>query len=185
MAIILEYPFLSYPAFSMSMGVTSRLHSEWVRCSKEGAMSKECQELNALYSQCVDGARIRIPDRLRNPPIPTDPFIVDILNEAATAFAQNWVTQQGTLPVEQEDAEAIISVLVTAQDQTLALSEVEVIRKCIRLARKHQVNLRPYFPHFNWSALSTSEKHEICQALQLNEEDRKMVWNRYIISSMS
>ena len=120
-------------------------------------MSKECQELNALYSQCVDGARIRIPDRLRKPPIPTDPFIVDILNDEATLFAQEWLAHQETLPVEQEDAAAIISVLVTTQDQTLVLSEVEVIRKCIQLAWKHQVDLRPYFPHFNWGALSTSE----------------------------
>jgi len=48
----------------------------------------------------------------RKPATPTDPFIVDILNEAATSFAQKWVTQQGALLVEQEDAEAIISVLV-------------------------------------------------------------------------
>ena len=182
---MLEYPFLSYPTSSISMGETSRLHSEWVRCSKEGATSKECQELNALYSQCVDGARIRIPDRLRKPPTPSDPFIVDILNEEATSFARKWLVQQETLPVEQEDAEAIISVLVTTQDQTLVLSEVEVIRRCIQLARKHQIDLRPYFPHFTWGALSTSEKYEICQALQLNEEDRKMVWNRYIICSVS
>lgn len=146
-------------------------------------MSKECQELNALYSQCVDGARIRIPDRLRKPPTPIDPFIVDILNDEATLFAQKWLAQQDTLPIEQEDAAAIISVLVTTQDQTLVLSEVEVIRKCIRLAQKHQVDLQPYFPHFNWGALSTSEKHEICYTLQLNEEDRKMVWNRYISCS--
>ena len=143
-------------------------------------MSKECQELNALYSQCVDGARIRIPDRLRKPPPATDPFIVDVLNDEATLFAQKWFTQQETLPIEQEDAEAIISVLVTTQDQTLALSEIGVLRKCIWLARKHQVNLRPFFPHFIWGALSTGEKYEICQALQLNEEDQKMVWNRYI-----
>jgi hypothetical protein len=142
-------------------------------------MSSECQELNALYSQCVDGARIRIPDRLRKPPAPTDPFIVDILNDEATSFAQEWLTREETLSVEQEDAEAIISVLVTAQEPVV-LSEVEIARKCIQLARKHQVDLRPFFPHFNWGALSTSEKYEICQALQLNEEDRKMVWNRYI-----
>jgi len=162
------------------MGQAAKLHHDWVRCSKEGAMSKECQELNALYSQCVDGARIRIPDHLRKPPTPTDPFIVDILNDEATSFAQKWLTEQETLPVEKEDGEAIISVLLTAQDQTLVLSEVEVIRRCIQLSRKCQVALRPYFPHFNWGALSTSEKYEICQALQLNEEDRKMVWNRYI-----
>src|SRR5258706_6325651 len=165
------------------MGQAARLHHDWVRSSKEGAMSKECQELNALYSQCVDGARIRIPDRLRNPPTPTDPFIVDILNDEATSFAQRWLTQQETLPVEQEDAAAIISVLVTTQDQTLALSDVKIIRKCIQLAREHQVDLRPYFPHFKWDALHTSEKYEICQALQLNKQDRKMVRNRYISCS--
>lgn len=146
-------------------------------------MSKECQELNALYSQCVDGARIRIPERLRNPPTPTGPFIVDILNDEAASFAQKWLTQQEILPIEQEDAEAIISVLVTTQHQTLVLSEAEIIRKCIQLAREHQVDLRPYFSHFNWGALSTSEKYEVCHALQLGEEDRKMAWNRYISSS--
>jgi hypothetical protein len=52
---------------SSSMGRASALYSKWV-CGPKGALSIECQELNALYSDSVDGAPIRIPDRLSNPP---------------------------------------------------------------------------------------------------------------------
>ena len=52
-------------------------------------MCDECQELNALYSLCVDGGSVRIPDRLEKIPERKDgePFVLDVLHKAAEEFA--------------------------------------------------------------------------------------------------
>ncbi|KAK7050249.1 RdRP-domain-containing protein [Favolaschia claudopus] len=46
------------------------LHAKWAHGTPLGALSPECQELNALHSQAVDGAAVKIPERLSNPPVP-------------------------------------------------------------------------------------------------------------------
>ena len=49
-------------------------------------MSAECQELNHLFSHCVDGGRIRVPTHLESPPKPAlsaPGFILDILHRNA------------------------------------------------------------------------------------------------------
>lgn len=64
-----------------SLGQVKNLYLDWARV--KGPMSAPCQELNRLFSQCVDGNRIKIPEKLRNPPKPSaedPPFILDVLH---------------------------------------------------------------------------------------------------------
>lgn len=56
-------------------------------------MSRECQELNALHSQSVDGARGKIPERLRKPPAAEGIFVLDVLADAAEAFRTRFTDQ--------------------------------------------------------------------------------------------
>ncbi|KAL0062572.1 hypothetical protein AAF712_010505 [Marasmius tenuissimus] len=44
------------------------LHTRWVPATPKGAPSSQCQELNALHSQAVDGASVKIPDHQASPP---------------------------------------------------------------------------------------------------------------------
>jgi hypothetical protein len=76
-------------SLSASLARVAALHQKWLRCKPEGALSVECQELNALHSQSVDGAKIKIPDRLSNPPETKEPFILDLLADAASKTSLN------------------------------------------------------------------------------------------------
>jgi hypothetical protein len=72
-----------------SLGRVKNLFLDWARL--KGPMSKECQQLNRLFSMCVDGNRIKVPVQLESPdqpPSDVPPFILDTLHEAAKAFIQ-------------------------------------------------------------------------------------------------
>ncbi|SCO82748.1 uncharacterized protein FRV6_06961 [Fusarium oxysporum] len=65
-----------------SLGQVKNLYLDWARVA--GPMSAQCQELNRLFSQCVDGNRIEIPGKLRTAPklLPdAPPFIIDVLHD--------------------------------------------------------------------------------------------------------
>ncbi|KAL2760162.1 hypothetical protein ACRALDRAFT_2056344 [Sodiomyces alcalophilus JCM 7366] len=67
-----------------SLGRVKILYLDWAKVL--GPMSPQCQELNRLFSQCVDGNRIKVPQKLENAPTPTPetaPFILDALHDAA------------------------------------------------------------------------------------------------------
>lgn len=67
-----------------SLGRVKNLFLDWARI--KGPMSAECQQLNRLFSSCVDGNPIKVPQVLESPPQPspeTPPFILDALHNAA------------------------------------------------------------------------------------------------------
>ncbi|GFP53388.1 probable RNA-dependent RNA polymerase 1 [Trichoderma asperellum] len=69
-----------------SLGRVKNLYLRWARATN--AMSPECQELNRLFSQCVDGNRIKDSqlDKFANPPEPdaeAPPFVLDELHDSA------------------------------------------------------------------------------------------------------
>lgn len=160
------------------MGVAASLHWKWVRCSPNGAMSKECQELNALYSQCVDGARIRIPDRLKRPPEPSEPFIVDEMLQVAKDFAQKWLSGEDSVKSKGDkltDEQTIVALLLSDR---VSMSEFQLLQVVLKLSERSSIDLGPYHSLMNFSALNWSEKHEICNLLSLKQENQGIVWNR-------
>src|ERR1700691_4511118 len=89
------------------------LHQKWVRSSSQGALSSQCQELNALHSQSVDGARIKIPDRLLTPPESDIPYIIDALGVAAADFSSGFleshsIAEPGLITHSKEHADELI-----------------------------------------------------------------------------
>ena len=46
-----------------SLGQVKNLYMKWARLGN--AMRPECQQLNRLFSQCVDGNHIRIPENFK------------------------------------------------------------------------------------------------------------------------
>jgi len=139
----------------------------------------ECQELNALHSQSVDGAKITIPDRLSNPPEGKEPFILDLLAAAATEFSERFLE---ALPVydvardlPQDDAVQYLRQLLRGQRH--AFTEFEMFNMALAIARKRGINLRDMLPYLDLGALTTEQKYTVSSALGLTPEEDRYIWN--------
>ena len=163
----------------MALARIVNLHGKWVRYSPKGAMSDECQDLNALHSLVVDGGSVQIPERLLNPPSdPAVPFILDQLQEAAKAFHDEFLQ---TATAEDQvgndaDAEDVLVGLLTSEK--LAVSEYELAMVAVRFAEKHHLDIRRHLGHVDFSAFSTAEKYALSLQLGLTPERDPYVWNR-------
>ncbi|KIJ58833.1 hypothetical protein HYDPIDRAFT_101927 [Hydnomerulius pinastri MD-312] len=179
--------FASYN--NIGLAKVTKLHQQWIRCSLKGAMSAECQELNALHSQAVDGARVKIPDRLLTPPAPERKFVLEILAEAAEEF-RNRFTRQGTNELDlsttaPEDAEDMLAQLFKSKPN--ALSEYELFNMAMAFARKFSIQmyeLKPYLAHLDFGALASHEKHAISTALALTPVEHRRLWNSLMTSDI-
>lgn len=164
------------------MGRTSALHAKWVRLSPAGAMSAECQELNALYSLAVDGGSVKIPERLIKLPEKTDPapYVLDELHKAAQSFSEQFHQIEADVTavseVSDDVARDIIVRLLASEKATM--SEYEVVCKAADLARRHSIDMSRYLPHIDFSALTIGEKYAISNLLNLSDEEHPYVWNR-------
>ena len=146
----------------------------------------ECQELNALHSQSVDGGKIFIPDRLSNPPEIEEPFILDLLAEAAAAFSERFLE---SLPVydvardlPQDDAMQYIRQLLRGERR--AFSEFEMFNMAVAIARRRRIDLRPMLPYLDLGAFTAEQKHTISFALYLTPEDDQYIWNSLLRSDI-
>lgn len=171
--------------FSISLGRITALHARWMRSSPKGAMCDECQELNALHSSVVDGASIKIPERLTTIPTQLDlpePFVLDILHQNTALFEEGYQLPHsagpGTAPSSApEDAENMIFSLLSSEK--MAVSEYELIGRAARLARKHDIDLTQFVAHMDFSALSIAEKYAVGALLNLSPEQAPYIWNRF------
>lgn len=166
----------------MSLGRVAGLHNKWARTLK-GAMSPQCQELNALHSQSVDGARIRIPDRLTNPPEVEEPFVLDVLAEKAREFAANFITEEAVhfTALDLSTADSVLKSLLSLDSSAFsASSEDEVVQMCMRFAIRNGLDIMEYLNYINFGGLSVQEKYAMSSALSLTPETHPFVWNRYV-----
>ncbi|KAH7881903.1 RNA-directed RNA polymerase [Phlebopus sp. FC_14] len=179
--------FASYNNVGLAKVV--KLHQQWVRCSPKGAMSGECQELNALHSQAVDGARVRIPERLLTPPVPEGKYILETLAEAAEEYRIRF-TQRGAIELDPRtiSAEDLEDILVPIfRSKPNAISEYELFNMALALARQLSVNLyelKPYLAHLDLSALASHEKHAISTTLSLTPQEHRRLWNSLMTSDI-
>lgn len=150
-------------------------------------MSSQCQELNALHSQSVDGARIKIPDRLLTPPEGDQPYIIDLLAAAAEDFATRFLESRPLLeadadirPTEQNK----MLILSLIRSQQSALSEYEIFQMAYSAARRCSIDFRPYLAHLDLGAFSAQQKYALSSALSLTAEDDPYIWNSLIRSDI-
>ena len=166
----------------MALARIVNLHNKWVRYSPKGAMSDECQDLNALHSLVVDGGSVKIPDRLANPPTDPDvPFILDQLRDAAKAFYDEFMQSThsaGEHEVAALESEETLVGLLTFEK--LAVSEYELAMMAVRFANKHQLDIRKHLGQIDFSAFSTAEKYAFSYQLRLTPEKDPYVWNRSV-----
>jgi hypothetical protein len=165
---------------SASLARIAALHAKWVRASPKGAMCSECQELNALHSQSVDGASVKIPDRLTNPPEPTEPYILDLLADAAQKFAEEFSqTEEARKSLASDpqnlSGKQLLEQLLLSQRNTI--SEYELFSLALRMARKFNFDLIPLLGHFDFGAFTAQQKHAIVSILNLPKEGFDYIWS--------
>ncbi|THH07660.1 hypothetical protein EW145_g3223 [Phellinidium pouzarii] len=161
------------------------LHQKWARYAPGGAMSPQCQELNALHSKAVDGARIEIPDRLQTPPTNDKPHVIDVLTEAASKFAETFLQNnimQARSALSREDADSLMIELLKSKQRSL--SEFELLNLARTLAHKYQLDLSKHLLHVDFSSLTTQEKYELCTDPYLSPEQNPYMWNSLVRSDI-
>ncbi|EME78058.1 uncharacterized protein MYCFIDRAFT_145022 [Pseudocercospora fijiensis CIRAD86] len=139
---------------STSLGKIKNLYLKWARL--KGAMSPECQQLNRLFSQCVDGNHVKVPAAFEDPPeTPPDalPFILDVLHDAATAT----ITRNTHRVFDNESSPTDILDLISCRD-SIAISEFELIQFVLRSCTKTGEDFASFADLFNYAALDDEQK---------------------------
>ena len=137
-----------------SIGKVKNLYLKWARL--KGAFSPECQQLNRLFSQCVDGNRIKVPPALEDLPEEQEesvPFILDILHSAsedAINAAQDKDPSYMGYPVDAID-------LFLSSDQ-VAISEFELLQLTLQWCDRNEADIRDFVQFFDFSLLNDEEQ---------------------------
>lgn len=137
-----------------SLGRVKNLYLDWARV--RGPLSRECQELNHLFSLCVDGNRIKIPQRLQESPsqnLENSPFILDVLHVAAANSINN--RQRDTVDFNGHTYGAM-QLLLSRDD--VAISEFELLRLTYKWCAYNNCNLAEFLGFFDLSQLNDEEK---------------------------
>ncbi|KAF5685686.1 NAM7-nonsense-mediated mRNA decay [Fusarium circinatum] len=138
-----------------SLGQVKNLYLDWARVS--GPMSAQCQELNRLFSQCVDGNRIKIPDKLRTAPKPlpdAQPFMLDVLHDDAEEWVQRLgLMQDGDLTGYDLDT---IQLLFSRED--VAIGEFESVKIAYSWCLKNNASFESLLHLFDFNILTADQK---------------------------
>ena len=137
-----------------SLGRVKNLYLDWARA--QGPMSAECQELNRLFSQSVDGNRIRVPKRLEEPPTPrpdAPPFVLDELHEVSKQLIRRLQAGQATWDGYDLD---MIELLLSRDN--IAMSEFAFIKLGVRWCQKMSVPMESLIHLFDFNSLNDEQK---------------------------
>ncbi|KAG8358760.1 hypothetical protein FVEN_g3747 [Fusarium venenatum] len=138
-----------------SLGRVKNLYLDWARVT--GPMSAQCQELNRLFSQCVDGNRIKIPEKLQSPPKLLDgapPFILDVLhNESRDQVNRLSLSQSGDLDGYDIDA---MKLLLSRED--VAIGEFECVKLAYTWCLKNKTSFESLLHLFDFNVLAPEQK---------------------------
>lgn len=168
----LEY-FARYT--NASLGRVKNLYLDWARAC--GPMAEQCQELNRLFSQCVDGNRIRIPQKLEKAPAPPDdalPFILDDVHDAAKQLVQQALRSNRGRALDGHDFDAV-ELLLSRED--IAISEYELLCMTLRWCRKNGARLEDLLHLFDLNVLTSEERAWILQQLPASQDIPALVRN--------
>ncbi|KAL7950149.1 RNA dependent RNA polymerase domain-containing protein [Trichoderma barbatum] len=169
-----------------SLGRVKNLYLKWARATD--AMSPECQELNRLFSQCVDGNRIK-DDHLRKfekPPEPNaeaPPFVLDELHETAKKII---VKQKLMARNHMDNMEGYtfdgVQLLLCRDD--VAISESELIRMAVRWCRRTNTSFYHLMHMFDLNALKSEDKAWVLAQVPTYSDAPSLVLNALSSSSL-
>ncbi|KIW73618.1 hypothetical protein PV04_01721 [Phialophora macrospora] len=177
---------------NMSLGRVKKLYLGWARAS--GPHSSQCQELNRLFSQCVDGNRIRIPDRLLDPPEAppgAGRFILDTLHELAMEHCQEVKTTVTRATVANQRL-SDIEVLGSADRETMEFilttpspfSHFELAQLTLAWCRKNHVPFEEFWTYFDSTELAADEQAWILSELPPSPEYASSIKNGLLQSNI-
>lgn len=134
----------------------------------------------------MDGANIKIPERLTRPPEQEAPFIIDILETAFDTFARTFTeaTRSDVMSAKEEDGKELVSRLLRSEQNSLSEFKFELFELAYRLATKNGFDIKPFLAQIDFSALTTSQKHEMSSALSLSDIHYPEIWNSLFSSDI-
>lgn len=165
---------------SASLGRVKNLYLDWARL--KGPMSAECQQLNRLYSMCVDGNHIKVPPILESPPQPPSsdpPFILDRLHDAAKGLIQNRQDCSHSYDGYNFDA---MELLLSRDD--VPMSEFELVKLTYRWCRKNNACLVDFLHLFDVNLLTAEEKAWTLNQLPPSAEAPSLILNALCRSNL-
>ncbi|KAL8828431.1 MAG: hypothetical protein Q9191_002589 [Dirinaria sp. TL-2023a] len=162
-----------------SLGRVKNLYMDWARLN--GPMSSECQELNYLFSRCVDGNRIKVPHHLEEPPksaASASPFVLDALHEDAKVLVSSFhlATQLSGLPTEG------IEVLLCRDN--VAFSEFELFKMTAEWCARNKNPLKDFLDYFDFNQMSDEEKSWVVAQLPPEKYIPSLVQNALLGSKL-
>ncbi|KAF2101257.1 RdRP-domain-containing protein [Rhizodiscina lignyota] len=163
-----------------SLGRVKNLYLKWARL--KGPLSPECQQLNRLFSQCVDGNRIRVPVNLEDPPEPpqtSPPFILDVLHAAA----KEKIEAETASNLSCLDYEVDAMDLLLSRDR-IAVSEFELIQMTLRWCTRNNADITEFAPFFDFSKLSDEQQIWMLGTLPSSKQLPSLVRNGLLQSSL-
>ena len=155
-----------------SLGRVKNLFMDWAR--SKGPMSSECQELNHLFSRCVDGNRIKVPRHLEEPPIPNpsaSAFILDTLHEAAKPLVLNSCSAMSVNGLPVDGIEILLS-----RDKT-AFSEFELFKMAAEWCIRNGAALKDFLDFFDFNQMSDEQRTWVVGQLPVEEHVPSLVQN--------
>lgn len=162
-----------------SLGRVKNLFLDWVRL--RGAMSSQCQELNHLFSRCVDGNRIKVPPHLENVPkvdMPTGEFVLDVLHQAAEARIANLGTAADTKELSADGIELLLS-----RDNVM-FTEFDLFKMALGWCSRNRSDITEYLDFFDFGQMSDEQRTWVMQQLPAEERTPKLVMNGLLQSGL-
>ena len=178
---------------NVSLGRVKNLYLDWARVT--GPMSSQCQELNRLFSTCVDGNMIKVPPRLeKTPPLPEDspPFVLDELHEAAKNTIKNWKWRGVRTSAESEisptaglecEAYSLETLELLLSRDDLMVNEFELIQLTQKWCRAQQSKYRfnasfeSFLSFFDFNLLTAEQRLWVLGQLPPTEAYPRLVQN--------
>ena len=163
-----------------SLGRVKNLYLKWARL--RGPLSPECQQLNRLFSQCVDGNRIRVPPNLEDPPEPqetSEQFILDLLHNAS----KEAIEAINDKDVSCMDYPVDAMGLLLSRDE-LAISEFELVQLTLLWCDRNEADFTDLAQFFNFSALSDEQHSWLLNQLPPLEGTPSLIRNGLLQSQL-
>lgn len=130
----------------------------------------------------MDGAPVKIPDKLLSPPEDlANPFILDILAEDAKIIVQGWKDNTTVSTLTSLDPPKPLSeadLLDLLASESLALPEYARVQMMFSYCRRTQSSPTPYLAAIDWQALTSIEKHTVEEYLMPFYDPGPILWNR-------
>ena len=164
---------------SASLGRVKKTYLGWARSN--GPLSKECQELNRLFSLCVDGNKVKIPERLQDPPAAAEPceqFILDLLHEDAIRRVKAVQLKRGTYEaVSKESFQAI-------KCDSRLVAEVEMAKNAYSWSKRNRVPFSEFLDYINLDRFTSEQRLWLLRELPVTAENPALVMNGLLQSAI-